>query len=33
MGSCGADDVINVDAGAGTIDNNPVAMHLGYYDI
>jgi hypothetical protein len=33
MGSRGANDVVDVDVGTWTIDDDPVAMYLGYYDI
>jgi hypothetical protein len=31
--SHGANGVVNDDVGAGTFDNNPVAMYLGYYNV
>jgi hypothetical protein len=31
--SHGADGVVNDDASAGTLDDDPVALYLGYYDV
>jgi hypothetical protein len=33
MGFRGTNDIVDVDTGVGTIDDDPVAMYLGYSDI